>query len=111
MTRDKSKFDVLGKIEKERIQRNWTEYTLAKNAGITQSTISTWYRKNLQPSVASIEKICTAFGITLSDFFQEKDHKALDGMTRDQFELIDGWSKLSRTQRTALLELVKTMVE
>ena len=45
MTRDKSKFDVLGKIEKERTQRNWTEYTLAKNAGITQSTISTWYRR------------------------------------------------------------------
>lgn len=32
MTREKAKFDVLAKIERERIRRNWTEYTLAKNS-------------------------------------------------------------------------------
>jgi transcriptional regulator with XRE-family HTH domain len=109
MTRDKSKFDVLGKIEKERTQRNWTEYTLAKNAGITQSTISTWYRRQLQPSVASIEKICVGLGITMSEFFQEDDHDAFHGMTKDQFELYKEWSRLNKDQKKALLELLKTM--
>ena len=56
MTREKSKFDVLKRNEQERLNRNWTEYTLAKNAGIAQSTISTWYRKQLQPSIASMRK-------------------------------------------------------
>ena len=58
MERDKAKFDILNKILEERTKRGWSEYTLAQNAGLTQSTISTWYRKDLQPSVASIEKVC-----------------------------------------------------
>ena len=64
MNREKSEFNILKKIEEERMKRNWSEYTLAKNSNLTQSTISTWYRRDLQPSVASIEKICSGLGIT-----------------------------------------------
>ena len=71
MQRDKCEFDVLKKIESERLKRNWSEYTLAQNSNLTQSTISTWYSKQLQPSIASIEKICKGLGISLSQFFSE----------------------------------------
>ena len=73
MEREKPTFDILGRIEQERLARSWSEYALAENSGLTQSTISTWRRRNLQPNVASIEKICAGFGITLSQFFQEED--------------------------------------
>lgn len=49
MEREKPTFDILGRIEKERAARNWSEYALAENSGLTQSTISTWRRRNLQP--------------------------------------------------------------
>ena len=39
--------------------------------------------ENLQPNVASIEKICAGFGITLSQFFQEDDSVYL---TKEQKE-------------------------
>lgn len=42
MEREKPTFDILGRIEKERAARNWSEYALAENSGLTQSTISTW---------------------------------------------------------------------
>ena len=58
--------DILDKITKMRMERHWTEYQLAENSGLTQSTISSWYRKNMLPSIPSLEKICNAFGITLS---------------------------------------------
>ena len=58
MEREKPTFDILGRIEQERLSRSWSEYALAENSGLTQSTISTWRRRNLQPNVASIEKIC-----------------------------------------------------
>ena len=64
MEREKPSFDILGRIEQERLARGWSEYTLAENSGLTQSTISTWRRRNLQPSVASLEKICSGLGIT-----------------------------------------------
>ena len=65
--------DVLEQIIYYRKQKGWTEYQLAENSGLTQSTISSWYRKNLIPSIPSLEKVCNAFGITLSQFFSEQD--------------------------------------
>lgn len=120
MTREKAKFDVLAKIERERIRRNWTEYTLAKNSEIAQSTISTWYRKKLQPSIASIEKICNGLGITLSQFFEEEvpdetnentpeGKKAESRMTAEQCELYEGWARLNPYQKKALVGLIKTI--
>ena len=56
MEREKPNFDILGRIDRERLARGWSEYTLAENSGLTQSTLSTWRRRNLQPNVTSIEK-------------------------------------------------------
>lgn len=122
MTREKAQFDVLAKIERERIRRNWTEYTLAKNSEIAQSTISTWYRKQLQPSIASIEKICKGLGITLSQFFEEDEYAGpaepernnsertpAGNMTKEQRELYEGWARLNPTQKKALVGLIKTI--
>ena len=112
MTREKSQFDVLARIERERTRRRWTEYTLAKNSGIAQSTISTWYCRQLQPSIASIEKICRGLGITLSEFFEDDTQKpggeAADGMTADQRELYESWARLSPVQKKALVSLIKS---
>jgi len=38
--------NVLEKISKFRLERNWTEYQLAEKSGLPQSTISSWLRKN-----------------------------------------------------------------
>lgn len=43
--------DVLGKILKYRKERGWTEYELAKRSELPQSTISSWYRKDIQPII------------------------------------------------------------
>ncbi len=106
--RDKPNFDVLKRIDEERTARNWSEYTLAKNADLTQSTISTWYRKGLQPSVASLEKICTAFGISLSQFFSEKNTASTTRSERSE-ELISLWERLNPSQREAVLQLLRNM--
>ena len=103
MEREKPTFDILGRIEQERLVRGWSEYALAENSGLTQSTISTWRRRNLQPNVASIEKICAGFGITLSQFFQEEDSVYL---TPDQKEILDLWAKLSPAQREAVSKML-----
>ena len=48
--------DILATITKYREERNWTEYQLAERSGLPQSTISSWYRKNLIPTIPSLEK-------------------------------------------------------
>ena len=65
--------DILKEITRLRLERNWTEYELAKKSGLAQSTISSWYRKKQTPSIQTLDKICKGFGITLSQFFGEGD--------------------------------------
>ena len=98
---------ILNKITALREARGWTEYQLAESSGLPQSTISSWYRKNMIPSVPSLYKICSAFGITLSQLFAEDDDYR--DLTMDQKELLACWSCLSREQRESLLHFLKTL--
>lgn len=106
MKHEKASFDVLTKIQQERIKRGWTEYMLAKNSELSQSTISSWYRKDLEPSLASLERICNGLGITLSQFFSSADYSY--DLTKEQIELLETWGRLSPEQRSALLQLIST---
>lgn len=106
MKKEKASFDVLNKIQSERQKRGWTEYTLAKNSELSQSTISSWYRKDLEPSLASLEKICNGLGITLSQFFSSEEYT--NGLSNEQINLLESWEKLSPEQRSALLALINS---
>ena len=99
--------DVLEEITRLRIQRKWSEYDLAKHSGLSQSTISTWYRKKQIPTIQTLEKVCTGFGITLSQFFAEDGDVIC--LTPGQRELLDNWSALSETQQGLFMELFKNI--
>ena len=68
---------ILEKITEMRVARHWSEYQLAEKSGLTQSTISSWYRKDMVPSIPSLTKICDAFGITLSQFFLDDTNEEI----------------------------------
>ena len=96
--------DILSSITDYRVQRGWTEYQLTEHAGLPQSTISSWYRKQMIPTVPSLQKICTAFGITLSELFAEGGD--LVSLTPAQRRLLQRWSRLGEEQQNALLALL-----
>lgn len=99
--------DILATITKYREDRGWTEYQLAERSGLPQSTISSWYRKNMIPTIPSLEKICMAFGITLSQLFAEGDVPVQ--LTQSQQVLLDRWSRLSEDQQMVVLALIDKM--
>ena len=99
--------DILATITKYRQDRDWTEYQLAERSGLPQSTISSWYRKNMIPTVPSLEKICMAFGITLSQLFAEKENTV--SLTDSQMKLLESWSRLTEEQQAAVFTLIDRM--
>lgn len=99
--------DILAAIAKHREDRGWTEYQLAERSGLPQSTISSWYRKNMIPTVPSLEKICNAFGITLSQLFAENDSPV--SLTESQKKLLDRWARLSAEQQEVVFALIDKM--
>jgi len=99
--------DILTVITENREARGWTEYQLAERSGLPQSTISSWYRKNIIPTVPSLEKICNAFGITLAQLFAEEGTPV--SLTESQAELLNRWSKLDDKQQAAIFQLLDLM--
>lgn len=99
--------NVLERITYYRKLKNWTEYQLSENSGLTQSTISSWYRKNMYPTIPSLEKICNAFGITLSEFFSTEG-TAFE-LTEIQKDILVEMNRLSDEQKQSLLQFIKTI--
>ena len=99
--------DILATITEYREERGWTEYQLAEHSGLPQSTISSWYRKNMVPTIPSLEKICAAFGITLSQLFAEGDTPV--SLTDSQQKLLARWSRLTEDQQSVVFALIDKM--
>lgn len=100
--------DILGRVTQQRLSRDWTEYQLAQKSGIPQSTISSWYRKKMLPTLSSLEKICNAFDMTMAQFLSENN--CLTEITPDQKELLNKWELLTSSQKTAFLALMNSIV-
>lgn len=100
--------NILEKITTLREERHWTEYQLAEKSGLTQSTISSWYRKNLLPTIPSLIKICDAFEITLSHFFLEDSNQSVV-LNKRQLELLEVASKLDKEQMDSLIHFLNTL--
>ena len=99
--------DILAEITRLRLNRNWSEYQLAQHSGISQSTISTWYRKNQVPTIQTLAKVCLGFGITLSQFLANDDDAV--SLTESQKELLDCWAALTETQQALFMQLFKNI--
>ena len=100
--------DIREKLKKMLDERGWTEYRLTKECGLSESTIANIYRRNSTPSFTTLEAICKAFGITLSQFFAENE---MIELTPDTKELLDHWSQLSPAQKEATLIMLRTMTQ
>ena len=85
--------DIIKRIISICEARSWTSYRLAKESGITYSTLCTMLHKANTPSLPTLIKICNGFGITLSEFFDEDEDHAL--LTDSQKDHLAQWNSLS----------------
>ena len=87
-------------------ERGWTEYRLAKNCGLSESTIANIYRRNTVPSLATLEAICKGFGITMAQFFAEGEMVEINPELKELFE---NWVNLTPEQKKASNQMLKAM--
>ena len=64
--------DVIQHIQDLCKERSWTYYRLAKEADIPYSTLNNMVNRTNIPTIPTLQKLCDAFGITLSQFFLEE---------------------------------------
>lgn len=71
-------------------ERHISYYELAKRSEIPYSTLNTMLLKENQPSLSTLRKLCSGFGITLLQFFNTEDTPvALSGAQKECLALFD----------------------
>ena len=98
--------DVKNRLQTLMDERGWTIYRLAQESDIPWSTIRNAFKRNTEPSVATLERICHGMGITLSEFFDEgKNEEVSEAHSR----LVSGWNKLSPKDQRLVLDLIDSL--
>jgi len=88
-------------------ERNWSNYELAKRSGIQLSTIQNMYHRNYEPTIPTLQALCKAFGISLSQFFADGE---LADVTEEQREILSLWNRLSDEQKRIVRALMGNMI-
>lgn len=87
-------------------ERGWSEYRLAVESNLSQSTISNIFTRDTIPSIPTLETICKALGISLAQFFTQEEEAYL--LTPEEQKLLKEWASLTEPQKLAIFSIIKS---
>ena len=96
--------NIIEKIEKLKQERGWTDYELAQQSMITQSTIASIKSRKSPPKIDTLQALCNAFGITLAQFFLEDEQ--IEILSEQEKTLLENFRHLPYAKQKALLDLL-----
>ena len=95
---------VAGNINDLCKKRHVSKYRLAQLTGIAQSSLGRIIANESSPSLQTLEKICSALDVTLSQFFQDEKENHL---TDKQNEVMEIWNDLSADEQAVVLAMLR----
>lgn len=101
--------DSRKKIDELRLKKGWTLSKLAKESGLSKTTVYNWYNeKNFVPSRDTIEDVCLALDVSLAEFYSEVE---VDKLDERQMRLLELFEKVPEKKKDTILEIVKSFAE
>ncbi len=105
-------FDVIARIEELREKHAWSYYRLALESGIAYSTLSTMLHKAHLPSIPSLLKLCSGFGIGVGEFFDvESEKKEEVPLSREQKAFLERWDTLDEQSKQLALAYMEGLAD
>ena len=104
---DKENF-IVERIEYLCRKKGMSRYALAMRSGLPQSSISTILNRKCVPGVLTLEKICKGFGITLAQFFSEKDEYV--ELAEEEKKFLEIWEQLDEQQKARVFGYMEGIV-
>lgn len=98
--------NILKKINKMRIDRGWSIYRLSVESGIPQSTLTNMFNRETLPSITTLECICSAFGITMAEFFTEENNPTVEISDNEIISLLQ---ELNGESKLLILSLIRQL--
>ena len=97
--------DVIAKISNLMKEREWSAYKLADEAALTPSTVANMFSRGTVPTIYTLQQICDAFGITLSEFFSEE----VTLNSQDEVAVLGNYRKLDPKNKQVVRKLTEFM--
>ena len=97
---------VYERIDRLMRQRSWSVYRLAKESGLSRSTLAHVFRRDSEPSISTLETICNTFGISMAEFFSDGEFVPIND---EQRKVLDMWAQLNSEQKQLLISIVENM--
>lgn len=103
--------DILKRITSLMNAKNWTLYKLAKESDIPYSSLNSMFQKNNQPTISTLEKVCRAFNITMSEFFSNTplNTKVKQEFSKVELELIQTFQNLTKNNQKLLIDFANLL--
>lgn len=102
--------NVIQRIRQLNQERDWTDYRLAKEAGLSQSTISNLTARGNSPTLFTLERICRAYGMSLSQFFCGCDGTEDIDSAQELQQLCSLYQRLSKYQRKDAIRYIRSLL-
>lgn len=99
--------DILRRIDELRKERGWSIYKLSEQSDVMQSTLSNMFARKTMPSIQTLSMLCSAFGITMSEFFEEHSQNLI--LNEKESELIKDYRLLNHKNQDAILKIIKIL--
>lgn len=96
--------DVIQKLNEMRLERGLSVYRLAELSGLNQSTLANTFSRGIIPSVGHLETILETMGVTMAQFFTEKEEDFK--LTPDERQLIINYRKLPKDVKNTINDLL-----
>lgn len=105
----KGNFSCGNRIRELRNKRSLSQERLALNAGITPAYLGLVERGKRNATVATVERVCDAMNITLSEFFAASDRPVQEDDEVAQ-QILCQLNGLSEVEKQSFLQLIKQVL-
>lgn len=102
--------EVKTKIKNLMKAQHISTYALAQASDLTQTCIANWYSKrNYEPSITALEKVCNALHISMAQLFCGKDEEMIC-VDKELKSIYESWLMLTDEQRLVVKSVVNSYI-